>query len=57
MNRVWRRIHVRALCLLLDTRCAISGHDYGTHFTDMFHGRVSIDEKPWCLRCGREQAK
>lgn len=55
MRTIRGRVVIRARLTLLGLRCALIGHDYGTHFSDMFS--EPVDEVPWCSRCGRDQPK
>jgi len=53
MSGLRRRISTWTLCRLLSIRCVFTGHNYGTHFSDLT--RVwDWGEKPWCDRCGWE---
>lgn len=45
----------RPTAAALAARCALTGHNYGQHFTAMGLAPAQYNERTWCDRCGREQ--
>lgn len=43
----------RPLARVLDAWCALTGHDFAQHFTELGAASPSAHEPVWCSKCGR----